>query len=124
MSKRLPNKKDVISASEIAQYAYCSVSWYLQRCGYHSDSPNLEKETGTHGEVGEKIDLVQTKEREARQLSYHSDSPNLEKGTRMHDEVGEKIDLVQTKERKARQLSCLGYLLLATVALFLLWWLL
>jgi hypothetical protein len=114
MSKRLQNKSDVLSASDIAQYAYCSVSWYLQRCECDLDSTHLEKGARKHIKAGEKVAHVQTKERAAKR----------EWGIRKHAEMGEKVALVQTKERWARRLKYLGYLMLAIVALFLLWWLL
>lgn len=34
--------KEVISASEIGQYHFCSMSWYLQKMGYKPDSPSLK----------------------------------------------------------------------------------
>ena len=43
MGKRKVLKKtDVLSASEIGQYHYCSCAWHLQRCGYEPESPYLE----------------------------------------------------------------------------------
>jgi len=52
---------DVISASEISQYAYCSYSWFLQRRGYKAQSPFLEPGKKTHITLGEKIDGFQTR---------------------------------------------------------------
>jgi hypothetical protein len=57
---------DVLSASEISQYAYCSYSWFLQRCGYKAQSPFLEPGKETHIALGEKIDGFQTRMRYAR----------------------------------------------------------
>ena len=51
--------KDVINASEIGQYAYCSVSWYLQRCGHKPDSPLLEIGKKAHINLGNTIDTIQ-----------------------------------------------------------------
>jgi hypothetical protein len=42
---------DVISASEIGQYHFCSKAWHLQRCGYEPKSPMLEIGTKKHIEL-------------------------------------------------------------------------
>jgi hypothetical protein len=52
---------DVISASEIGQYEYCSVSWYLKRCGYKPESSKLEIGTTKHTIFGEIIDNIHIK---------------------------------------------------------------
>jgi len=46
---------NVISASEIGQYEYCSVGWFLQKKGYKPDSPHLEKGLEKHRELGKII---------------------------------------------------------------------
>ncbi len=61
---------DVITASEIAQYAYCPLSWYLKRCGCQPQSTGLENGLKRHSEVGEKIYRVTGEERASRQLSW------------------------------------------------------
>lgn len=114
MGKRLQNKNDVLSASEIAEFAYCPVLWYLQRCDSSLDTSHLEKGARKHIKAGGKALQVQTKERAAKR----------EWGIMKHAEMGEKVAMVQTKERWARRLKYLGYLLLAIVAIFLLWWML
>lgn len=52
-------KDDVISASEIGQYTYCSISWYLHRCGYDSRTPMIEAGKKTHVDLGNTIDNIQ-----------------------------------------------------------------
>ena len=52
------NKNNVISASEIGQYIYCSISWYLQRCGYQPDSVLLDKGKNIHIKLGNQIDKI------------------------------------------------------------------
>jgi len=47
----------VISASEIGQFCYCSISWYLQQCGYKPDSPKLEIGIKTHEDLGRIIEI-------------------------------------------------------------------
>jgi hypothetical protein len=51
---------DVISASEIGQYHFCSKAWHLQRCGYEPKSPMLEIGTKKHIELGRVVDYTQT----------------------------------------------------------------
>jgi hypothetical protein len=47
---------EVISASEIGQFCYCSISWYLQQCGYKPDSPKLEIGIKKHEDLGRIIE--------------------------------------------------------------------
>ncbi len=52
------NNSEIIRASEIGQYYYCPVSWYLQKCGYKPKSHNLEIGTKKHEELGSTIDNI------------------------------------------------------------------
>jgi hypothetical protein len=45
-------RKPVIYASEIGQYHFCPVSWYLKRCGFTSNSPNLSQGRHKHTKYG------------------------------------------------------------------------
>lgn len=45
-------QNDVLSASEIGQFAYCSVSWYLQKCGYKPESAKLDVGIKKHKKMG------------------------------------------------------------------------
>lgn len=47
---------DIINASEIGQFYFCSVSWYLQKKGFKPISKNLEIGTKKHENLGEIID--------------------------------------------------------------------
>jgi hypothetical protein len=58
--------KNTISASEIGQYHYCSMSWYLQKCGYEPRSEMLEVGKQKHVELGRTIDNVQSSIRKSR----------------------------------------------------------
>lgn len=49
----------VINASEIAQYSYCSISWYLQKCGYKPISPSIEIGKENHINLGKSINHIQ-----------------------------------------------------------------
>ena len=57
--QKLLNKNEVLTASEIGQYTFCSISWYLQRCGYKSSSPLLEVGKKSHIKLGKTIDTIQ-----------------------------------------------------------------
>lgn len=52
------SKRIIISASEIGQYQYCSIAWYLQKCGYKPKSQSLEVGLQKHKRLGETIDKV------------------------------------------------------------------
>ena len=67
MGKRILLKKsDVLSASEIGQYRYCSYAWWLQRCGYEPESPSLESGKHVHVTLGTTIDRLEVKLRYSR----------------------------------------------------------
>jgi hypothetical protein len=67
MGKRKVLKKtDVLSASEIGQYRYCSCAWLLHRCGYEPQSPFLEPGKQVHVALGNTIDGFETKMQYAR----------------------------------------------------------
>ncbi|KYK32667.1 MAG: hypothetical protein AYK22_07120 [Thermoplasmatales archaeon SG8-52-3] len=51
-------ESDIIKASEIGQFCFCSISWYLQKCGYIPKSPNLEKGIKKHEELGKIIEFT------------------------------------------------------------------
>jgi len=52
------SKSIIISASEIGQYHYCSIAWYLQKCGYKPKSQSLEIGLEKHKKLGETLDQV------------------------------------------------------------------
>jgi len=60
------NNSEIIRASEIGQYYYCPVSWYLQKCGYKPKSHNLEIGTKKHVELGITIDNINVNNRKYR----------------------------------------------------------
>jgi len=61
-----PNRNDVIAASEISQYVYCPVSWYLKRAGAPPRSPNLARGIHEHIGAGKRLTLLQKKENSSR----------------------------------------------------------
>ena len=60
---------DVINASEIGQYHYCSIAWYLQRCGYEPKSPMLDIGAKKHNELGRIIDQTQIYAKKCRVIA-------------------------------------------------------
>ena len=60
---------DILSASEIGQYHFCSVAWYLQRCGYKPHSDLLEVGTKKHKELGNIVDSTQKYAKKSRVLA-------------------------------------------------------
>jgi hypothetical protein len=50
---------NVIRASEIGQYHYCSISWYLQKLGYKPKSQFLEIGSKKHEKLGNIIKHTQ-----------------------------------------------------------------
>ncbi|MEM0466566.1 MAG: hypothetical protein QXL17_07075 [Candidatus Thermoplasmatota archaeon] len=69
MVQSLPHKKhhcSIITASEIAQYAYCPMAWYLKKCGYKPTSVSLEQGKKIHASLEDTIFTV----RESMQLIY------------------------------------------------------
>jgi len=63
------NRNDVIRASEIGQYMYCSIAWYLQRCGYKPDSPLLDAGKQTHVDLGVAIDSISDEMKRSRRYA-------------------------------------------------------
>jgi len=63
------DKNDVICASEISQFEYCSIGWYLQRCGYSPDSPSLDAGKKTHVNLGRTIDSIQEEMKRSKRYS-------------------------------------------------------
>lgn len=62
-------EKDILSASEIGQYHFCSIAWYLQRCGYKPQSDLIEVGTKKHAELGNIVDSTQKHMKKSRVLA-------------------------------------------------------
>jgi len=60
-------KNDIISASEISQFMYCSKAWHLQKQGFKPQSPYLKPGTQKHIQLGHTIDTVNLHIKKARQ---------------------------------------------------------
>ena len=57
---------DIIRASEIGQYHFCSIAWYLQKCGYEPISPMLDFGVKKHIELGKIMDYTIANIRKSR----------------------------------------------------------
>jgi CRISPR/Cas system-associated exonuclease Cas4 (RecB family) len=69
------NGSKAISASEISQYVYCPVSWYLKRTGVEPQSFGLKRGIDMHQKAGGRLTLLDRRERAAdlfRLLGYFS----------------------------------------------------
>ena len=60
---------DIIKASEIGQYCFCSISWFLQKCGYKPISPMIEIGIKKHKELGKIIELSQKSSKKSKALA-------------------------------------------------------
>ena len=62
MGKRaVSNTSDVLSASEIGQYVFCSNAWRLRRMGYEPESPMLDQGTKAHAALGDQLDAFEVR---------------------------------------------------------------
>ena len=62
--------KKIISASEIGQYNYCTVAWFLQRCGYEPLSKSLDSGAKAHIELGKILDYTKLNTKKSKIFSY------------------------------------------------------
>ena len=63
------SKNSVISASEIGQFQYCSVSWYLQKKGYKPDTAFMDLGLKKHQDLGKIIDKTNIKVKKSNYLA-------------------------------------------------------
>jgi len=54
-NNKIRNNK-IISASDIGQYSYCSISWYLNKLGIKPNSENISKGVKNHYRLGVELD--------------------------------------------------------------------
>jgi hypothetical protein len=71
-SKQQCNTSNIIRSSEIGQYLYCSMAWYLQRCGYQPESIKLDEGTQKHIMFGNSIDTIHHKMKRSHQYAVLS----------------------------------------------------
>ncbi len=61
INKKKIKRDEVISASEIGQFCYCSIAWYLQKQGFKPNSEFLEVGQKKHNELGQLIKKTELK---------------------------------------------------------------
>ena len=64
------DKRKTIKSSEIGQHEFCSVAWYLQRCGFKPDSKLLDKGLKAHADLGNKISSALGYEKISKRTLY------------------------------------------------------
>jgi hypothetical protein len=60
---------DIISSSELSQFNFCSVAWYLQKCGYEPKSHKINIGKKEHIKIGNIIDKTQKKINRVKNLT-------------------------------------------------------
>lgn len=63
-------KKPIITASEIGQFRYCSISWYLQKSGYKPKSESIERGFEQHKRLGVVIDQLNKRTRKSKIIAF------------------------------------------------------
>lgn len=64
-----PKSSDVLSASEIGQYFYCPVAWFLQKKGYEPESYHLKTGKQKHDKIGKIMDNITINEKRSNYLA-------------------------------------------------------
>jgi len=65
LKKKIYKDTDIIRASEIGQFFFCSISWYLHKCGYKPNSPNIEYGIKKHEDLGRIIELSKNRSKKS-----------------------------------------------------------
>lgn len=65
--KRFNSK--VINASEIGEFQYCSISWFLKKQGYKPESDFIDQGIIKHKKLGETIDITRRNLKKSRLLN-------------------------------------------------------
>ena len=55
-NKKKTKISKVINASDIGQFHFCSISWYLKKLGYKPQSDLIDQGTSKHKKLGNTID--------------------------------------------------------------------
>lgn len=104
---------NIIKASEIGEFYYCCVAWWLKKKGAKLQSPKqIEKKLKT-AKPAEKIKLV-------KQLQVAKKiEQNLATGIKRHEKMGKGIVQIEKKQVQINYLKYIGYGILALIALFI-----
>ena len=103
---------EIIKASEIGEFYYCCVAWYLGKTGVKQQrSTDIEKKLKDVKTPEEKIKL----EKEL-QISKTIEQ-KLEKGVKRHEEMGKQIAYVEVQEKQINYLKYIGYVILVLIVI-------
>jgi CRISPR-associated exonuclease Cas4 len=58
-------EKEMVSAGDLEKYAYCPLSWWLNKMGYQTNSNSSKVGIEQHREIAERMDEIRKKERRA-----------------------------------------------------------
>ncbi len=105
----------IIRASEIGEFYYCCVAWWLKNKGVkQQSSKEIEKKIKECKKPEERVKLV-------KQLQITKTiEKNLKKGMTRHEEIGKSITQVEKQEVQINYLKYLGYGILVLTILWLL----
>ena len=68
-NKKKSKSSDILTASEIGQYFFCPVAWYLQKKGFKPESFYLKKGKQKHDKIGKIMDNIAINERRSTYLA-------------------------------------------------------
>jgi len=67
--KKIENRDDaILTASEIGQFCYCSMSWYLKRLGYKPTSESIIIGRDKHMELGDLMEYTEKNIKKSKTL--------------------------------------------------------
>ena len=102
----------IIKASEIGEFYYCCLSWWLRKEGNKIQTPK---------QITEKLKITKKPEERIKLVKQLSISKkikkNLETGIKRHEKVGKKITEVEKKEVQINYIKYIGYGILAILIL-------
>ena len=104
----------IISASEIGEFYYCNLAWWLRKKGVKPQ--NVE-------DIKEKLKVEKKPEQKAKLMTQFKISKNLLKGVKRHKEIGEKITIIQEQEVQINYLKYIGYGILIFIIISIIFYL-
>lgn len=109
------NTSQILKASEISEYLFCSIAWYMRRCGHEPKPQKLERVVEKKVKKDGKTVLLKVKEEYTK----------LDEGINKHINIGKEITSLQKKEESSRSTFVVALLIiLLSFIIFLVGWLL
>ena len=104
----------VISASEIGEYYYCCVSWWLKQKGAKLQNPkDIEAKIKVEKRPKEKTKLIKQ-----LQVAKKIDE-NLKAGIKRHEKIGKNMAIVEEQKLQVNNLKKIGWWILAIAVILL-----